>query len=41
MEESGKIDGASEWQLFVRIVLPLVMPGVAAVYSEIARVCLE
>ena len=31
VEESGKIDGASEWQLFVRIVLPLVMPGVAAV----------
>lgn len=31
MEESAKIDGATEWQLFVRIVLPLVLPGIAAV----------
>lgn len=30
MEESAKIDGASELQLFVRIVLPLVLPGIAA-----------
>lgn len=31
IEESAKVDGASEWQLFVRIVLPLVAPGIAAV----------
>lgn len=31
IEESGKIDGATEWQLFVRIVLPLVLPGIAAI----------
>lgn len=31
IEESARIDGASEWQLFCRIVLPLVAPGIAAV----------
>lgn len=31
IEESAKIDGATEWQLFRRVVLPLVAPGVAAV----------
>ncbi len=31
IEESARIDGASERQLFVRIVLPLVAPGLAAV----------
>jgi len=31
IEESAKVDGASEWQLFLRIVLPLVAPGIAAV----------
>ncbi|MCR5072360.1 MAG: carbohydrate ABC transporter permease [Clostridiales bacterium] len=31
IEESAKIDGASEWHMFVRIVLPLVAPGIAAV----------
>lgn len=31
IEESARVDGASEWQLFVRIVLPLVAPGIAAV----------
>lgn len=30
VEESAKIDGASEWQLFAKVVLPLVLPGVAA-----------
>ena len=30
MEESAKIDGANETQLFLRIVLPLVLPGVTA-----------
>ena len=30
MEESAKIDGANETQLFARIVLPLVLPGVTA-----------
>lgn len=31
IEESARIDGASEWQLFRKIVLPLVAPGIAAV----------
>jgi ABC-type glycerol-3-phosphate transport system permease component len=31
MEESAKLDGASELQTFFRIVLPLVLPGVTAV----------
>lgn len=31
MEKSARIDGAKEWQLFWRIVLPLVAPGIAAV----------
>ena len=31
LEESAKLDGATEWKLFVRIVLPLVLPGIAAV----------
>lgn len=31
MEKSARIDGASEWQLFVKIVLPLVAPGIVAV----------
>ncbi|MDR1636445.1 MAG: carbohydrate ABC transporter permease [Treponema sp.] len=30
VEESAKIDGASEIQLFVRIVLPLILPGITA-----------
>ena len=31
VEQSAKVDGATEWQLFCRIVLPLVAPGIAAV----------
>ena len=31
VEESAKVDGATEWQLFRKIVLPLVAPGIAAV----------
>ena len=31
IEESARIDGATEWQLFRKIVLPLVLPGVAAI----------
>lgn len=31
VEESASIDGATEFQLFVRIVLPLVAPGMTAV----------
>ena len=31
IEESAKVDGATEWQLFCRVVLPLVAPGIAAV----------
>lgn len=30
VEESAKVDGATEWQLFAKVVLPLVLPGVAA-----------
>ncbi len=31
MEESAKIDGATELQLFLRIVIPLVAPAIAAI----------
>jgi len=31
IEESAEIDGATEFQLFIRIVLPLALPGIAAV----------
>ena len=31
IEKSARVDGASEWQLFTKIVLPLVAPGIAAV----------
>lgn len=31
VEESGKMDGATEWQLFAKVVLPLVLPGIAAI----------
>lgn len=29
--ESAKIDGASEWKLFLKIVLPISLPGIATV----------
>ena len=29
--ESAKIDGASEWRLFLRIVLPISLPGIATI----------
>ena len=31
IEESAELDGATEYQLFLRIVLPLVLPGITAV----------
>ena len=31
IEESAQIDGATEWQLFRKVVLPLVLPGIAAI----------
>ncbi len=31
IEESAKVDGATEWKMFTKIVLPLVAPGIAAV----------
>lgn len=31
IEESAKVDGAGEWTIFSKIILPLVAPGVAAV----------
>lgn len=30
--DAGRIDGASEWALFLRIALPSMLPGVAAVF---------
>jgi ABC-type glycerol-3-phosphate transport system permease component len=30
LEQAGRVDGCSEWQIFVRIMLPLVRPGAAA-----------
>lgn len=31
MEDSARIDGANEWQLLWKIILPLVLPGLASV----------
>ena len=31
LEESAKVDGATEWNIFTQIVLPIVLPGIAAV----------
>lgn len=31
LQESGKVDGASEWQIFAKIMLPVVLPGITAV----------
>ncbi len=31
IEESAAVDGATEWQLFIKVVLPLVSPGITAV----------
>lgn len=31
MEESAMLDGATEWQVLIRIALPLVVPGIASV----------
>ena len=31
IEESARVDGATEMQMFLKIVLPLVAPGIAAV----------
>ena len=31
VEESAKVDGATEWQLFRKIVMPMVAPGIAAI----------
>ncbi len=30
LEESAKIDGASEWQVFRLIILPMMLPGIAS-----------
>lgn len=32
MEEAAFVDGASRWQAFTRVALPLVMPGVVSVW---------
>ncbi|MBQ4046578.1 MAG: carbohydrate ABC transporter permease, partial [Lachnospiraceae bacterium] len=31
IEESARLDGATDWQVFMQIVLPLVAPGIAAI----------
>lgn len=30
LEQSARVDGASEWQIFTRVMLPLVRPGISA-----------
>lgn len=30
LEHSARVDGASEWQIFTRVMLPLVRPGISA-----------
>ena len=37
IEESAKVDGATEWQLFWRIVLPLVAPGIDGHLHPLSR----
>jgi raffinose/stachyose/melibiose transport system permease protein len=29
--DAGRVDGASEWQIFCRIILPVLRPGLASV----------
>jgi raffinose/stachyose/melibiose transport system permease protein len=29
--DAGRIDGATEWQIFLRVVLPVIRPGIASV----------
>ena len=41
VEESAKVDGATECQLFCRIVLPLVAPGIAAVAMPVSYTHLQ
>jgi multiple sugar transport system permease protein len=38
LEEAGRVDGCSGWQVFLRIAVPLAMPGIlsAAVFAFIA-----
>ncbi|MBN2222597.1 MAG: carbohydrate ABC transporter permease [Vallitaleaceae bacterium] len=31
LQESSKVDGASEWQIFSKIMLPIVLPGITAI----------
>ena len=30
LEQSARVDGASEWQIFSKVMLPLVRPGISA-----------
>jgi len=38
LEEAGRVDGCSSWQVFLRIAVPLALPGIlsAAVFAFIA-----
>lgn len=31
IEEAARVDGANKWQIFIRVVLPIVSPGIVAV----------
>jgi len=39
IEESARVDGCSEYSIFYRIVLPLILPGLAAVFMIIFVFC--
>ena len=41
LEESARVDGATRWQAFYRIVLPLSAPGLVAVAIFFFHLCLE
>ena len=34
LEEAALVDGASVWVSFYKIVLPIVLPGIASEYTE-------
>jgi multiple sugar transport system permease protein len=39
LEEAAQIDGASQWEIFTRIVLPLVRPGLIAAWLIALAAC--
>ncbi|MFT6072878.1 MAG: multiple sugar transport system permease protein [Alphaproteobacteria bacterium] len=38
LDEAARIDGANEWQIFTKIVLPIIKPGLAAAAIFVFRI---